>query len=509
MLWKQSFRTTVLHLFGDVVSGRDPIWRDGGFDEREAERGAAAGDLDELDLAAVALGHLAHDGQAQARALPAAGGLRAVEAVEDVGAVAGIDAWTVVADEHVAALARDLHDAARVAPLGSVLHEVPERAVELLGIADHGGRPALVLELELREAVGSALEHVLHHAVELHLPQMQVALAAARQVHEIAHQRAQLLRLPSEVAQQALAILGAELRVVAQDLDVGAQTGERGAQLVGGVVHELALRAHRGVERVEHRVEGPRELAQLVLAIHRDPLAEVARLGHGLRGVAHPPDRAQCAPRHEQADHGGEQDADRVGDAQAPGQAAQRAVHLLERLGHDYGVPLALRPRGQPHVRAVHRGVGEVGAPTRPGDVERLLGHGQLEAALGLRRQRQLAASVDHLDVRAQAAEVWLPEHLHLHLPEPLLLGRPYRPAALEGPGEQLALRRWRRHGRRRNRHVDEHHVRLLADRLVDAGAQLVALDHVGGHGADHQYQRDRRRAVDRHAVAEAHLTAP
>src|SRR4051812_39361197 len=124
MLWKQSFRVTVLHLFGDVASGRDPICREGGLDQRKAERSAAARRIDELDLAAVALGNLAHDRQSKARALPAAGGLGAVEAVEHEGPITGIDAGPVVTDEHLTVPARDLHHAARGAPLGGVLHEV-------------------------------------------------------------------------------------------------------------------------------------------------------------------------------------------------------------------------------------------------------------------------------------------------------------------------------------------------------------------------------------------------
>src|SRR5919198_1315787 len=64
----QSFRPTVLHLFRRLVSGRDPIRVGGGFDQREAERGSPAGSVRELDLPAVALGHLTHDRETQSRA---------------------------------------------------------------------------------------------------------------------------------------------------------------------------------------------------------------------------------------------------------------------------------------------------------------------------------------------------------------------------------------------------------------------------------------------------------
>ena len=51
-----------------------------------------------------------------------------------------------------------------------------------------------------------------------------------------------------------------------QHLDVGAQRGDRRAQLVRGVGHELALGGDRALQRVEHRVEAGRELADLVVA---------------------------------------------------------------------------------------------------------------------------------------------------------------------------------------------------------------------------------------------------
>src|SRR6185437_14460436 len=112
----------------------------------------ASGSLDELDLAAVALGDLAHYRQSQTRSLPAAGGLRTVEAVEDEGPVARVDPGAVVADQHLAARCGHLHHPARLAPLGGVLHQVPDRAIQLLRVADHGGGLAIVVERELREA---------------------------------------------------------------------------------------------------------------------------------------------------------------------------------------------------------------------------------------------------------------------------------------------------------------------------------------------------------------------
>src|SRR5919201_1246496 len=116
MLWKRSFRTTVLHLLRHMASGRDPICLSPDLEQREPEESPPA----------ARRGHL--------------------------------------------------HDAARLAPLGRVLHQIPYRTVEVLGVAYDGGGLGAVLEAQLREARRRALDHILRHRLELELAQVQVAL---------------------------------------------------------------------------------------------------------------------------------------------------------------------------------------------------------------------------------------------------------------------------------------------------------------------------------------------
>ena len=78
-----------------------------------------------------------------------------------------------------------------------------------------------------------------------------------------------------------------------QDLDVRAQAGDGGAQLVRGVGDELALgvhgcveRAHRPLERVEHRVEAAGQAPDLVFACGLDAPAEVLGERDVLGGLA-------------------------------------------------------------------------------------------------------------------------------------------------------------------------------------------------------------------------------
>src|SRR5262249_60159288 len=94
----------------------------------------------DLDSAAVVFRDLANDGEAEPGARVAPRRFRAVEAVEDERLVGGTDAGAVVADRHLAVRDRQLDAADAVAPLGGVLDEVPDRPLELLGIARHRGR---------------------------------------------------------------------------------------------------------------------------------------------------------------------------------------------------------------------------------------------------------------------------------------------------------------------------------------------------------------------------------
>ena len=64
--------------------------------------------------------------------------------------------------------------------------------------------------------------------------------------------------------------------------------------------------------RSEHRVEARRQAAELVLAVHLDPLGEVLRLRDALDGRRQPADGTESRTRHEQAEDGrGEDPAQR------------------------------------------------------------------------------------------------------------------------------------------------------------------------------------------------------
>ena len=95
-----------------------------------------------------------------------------------------------------------------------------------------------------RAALG-ALHERAHDLVDAHVVHDVARLGAAGQLDDVAHERRQLVELRDDVGAQALAIgLGQPVGVL-QHLDVGAQAGDRRAQLVAGVRDEVALRLGR------------------------------------------------------------------------------------------------------------------------------------------------------------------------------------------------------------------------------------------------------------------------
>jgi hypothetical protein len=89
-----------------------------------------------LDRAAVAVRHLADDGEPEAGAGHTPGQRRPVEAVEHVRQVIGRNAGSVVAHGQLPGRQRDLYRAGRRPELGRVVQQVPDRDLQPLGAAN-------------------------------------------------------------------------------------------------------------------------------------------------------------------------------------------------------------------------------------------------------------------------------------------------------------------------------------------------------------------------------------
>ncbi len=93
-----------------------------------------------------------------------------------------------------------------------------------------------------------------------------------------------------------LQLLGRPVRLGERDLDRGSHRRERRAQLVRRVGDESLLTGERGIEPLEHHVEGVGQLLELVIgAGERETLTE-PQLGSPLRDLGDRPHRPQRPP---------------------------------------------------------------------------------------------------------------------------------------------------------------------------------------------------------------------
>ena len=146
-----------------------------------------------------------------------------------------------------------------------------------------------------------ALIAVLGDEIEPDVLERLRLLLAARELGQLADQLGHLAELRDDVGQELLALPGRQPVAHREHLDVRPQARQRRPQLVRGVLHELALPLRGLVERLEHRVEGRGERADLVGALDGDPLAQVARRANALGGLAQVPERPQRRLRDEEA----------------------------------------------------------------------------------------------------------------------------------------------------------------------------------------------------------------
>ncbi len=186
-----------------------------------------------------------------------------------------------------------------------------------------------------------AIDDLGHDQVQAHVLGVRARLLAAREVDQVVHQQRQLLDLLDHVVQQPPALAGVHVLRLLQDLDVRAQAGDRCAQLVRGVGHELALRVHGGVERahrllerVEHRVEARRQPPDLIFSDRLYAPAQILGQRDVLGRLREALQRQHGRAGHQPSEQRRERDAADVEQHQDQAQVAQQGVDFGQRLGH-------------------------------------------------------------------------------------------------------------------------------------------------------------------------------
>jgi len=202
----------------------------------------------------------------------------------------------------------------------------------LVPVAVVGRHPHALGLGEGAQRIHRGLDRVAHH--DGRGQQRQPPLVDVRQHEQVVGRAAE----PADLLAQALEHLarrGRQCVVAEADVELGAHDGQRRAQLVRRVGHQLVLLGDPLLEAVEHRVERDREVADLVArARHRDALVEpVDPDPVGLRG--HPLHRHQRLARQPPADEGGADQRRRPGQQQQHQDAPDRLLDAVQRLGDD------------------------------------------------------------------------------------------------------------------------------------------------------------------------------
>ncbi len=171
---------------------------------------------------------------------------------------------------------------------------------------------------------------MLGHVTQLERRRFFGFVAAGGQLDELVHEVGQLASLPVDVVEQACAGVRAEFGEPAQDAGVGAQAGQRGPQLVRGVLDEAFLVGAGVGEPAEHPVERRREAADFVVAAGRHGDVVEAAVADLLGHVGQPDQPPGDLPRQQPAGEGrpGQHQGADAGDAR--GQALQDVRGLVD-----------------------------------------------------------------------------------------------------------------------------------------------------------------------------------
>ena len=206
-----------------VWGAQFPNWLTNSGLTQAQQRAPAVGGL-RRDGSAVPLGHLAHDRQAQPGTGPAAGGVGAEEAVEDLGALVVRDSRPAVADGQLAVAQAHVDRRVGRAPLRGVVEQVGDGAIEPRRDALHQRGLELGRERHAGCMAPGALHRRRDEVIEPHvLGLRRLWLVIAGELDEVADERGQLLQLCDEVGSQPVAVVGVRRAAAREHLEVRPQ----------------------------------------------------------------------------------------------------------------------------------------------------------------------------------------------------------------------------------------------------------------------------------------------
>ena len=218
--------------------------------------------------------------------------------------------------------------------IDGIVDEVAREPVEQHRVARHLSRTEVerYAQPELGDVGGACVERAPHRAGEVRRLVALDGPLGPRKHEQAVDQPLGALDGTAHDLGGGLELLPSRVRIVEGDVDLGADDGERRAQLVRGVGDELPLRLERDLQAIQHRVELVGEVLQLVRrAVEADALLE-ALVGDATRHVRDLMDGPQHPPRNEPAEADRDDGHQPQRDARLPHQLAK---HVFLDLGDE------------------------------------------------------------------------------------------------------------------------------------------------------------------------------
>ena len=179
-------------------------------------------------------------------------------------------------------------------------------------------------EGDLRPVLAGRADRVLQEGGRAYLFHQGLGFLVAGQFDQVVDEGGDLAQLTAQGGRGAVALRVGQPVGAGEEFGVGAERGQRGAQFVGGVRDQPALRGDGLFQFAEHDVEAGGEPGDLVLAGRRaggqfDAVAGVAGGGDPFGGGGEPGDRGQAGAGDPVAECGGQQHARAADRGQCPG----------------------------------------------------------------------------------------------------------------------------------------------------------------------------------------------
>ena len=217
-----------------------------------------------------------------------------------------------------------------------VAEQVAQRLGEPVGVGEQRARGQLPKLVAARREQGGPVPELLDEARERdRLDAQELGLLGLGEQQEVVNEAGDAERSPPARGAPPAGPPRGGLSLGGEHLQLAADHGERGAQLVRGVRDERALARERVGEAVEHVVEGVREHPHL-LALALDVMdARVQIAGvHLRRHRSHSPQRSREARADQQRSEQRTGEREQAREDERPRNAALRVCHARQGLPH-------------------------------------------------------------------------------------------------------------------------------------------------------------------------------